>query len=150
MRILRQLFPRLDFRSMRRRHFTVEEANRTLPLVRRIVEDIVRSYTRWEERKREFEVVGGNRRAGEEDPHAERLEAELQSLARDIAGFVAELEELGVEFKDYDLGLVDFPGEIGGEPVYLCWRLGESSVQYWHPVEGGYSARQPLAAQPAR
>ena len=129
------------------RQFSVDEANRTLPLVRRIVQDIVRSYARWEDAKREFEIVGGNRRAGEWDPRAEGLERELQSLAQEIAGFVGELEELGVEFKGYDLGLVDFPAEIDGRPVYLCWRLGEPSVLYWHPLEGGYAARQPLAPQ---
>lgn len=131
------------------KHFTVESANRTLPLVRRIVEDIVRSYARWEDLRREFEIVGGNRRADEDDPRAERLERDLQALAEEIAGFIAELESLGVEFKGYELGLVDFPGEIGGEPVYLCWQLGEPSVQFWHPIEGGYAARQRLAPQTA-
>jgi hypothetical protein len=48
----------------------------------------------------------------------------------------------------FDAGLVDFPGEMDGRSVYLCWRLGESAVEYWHELEAGYAGRQPLVPQP--
>ena len=124
--------------------FTVEQANRTLPLVRKIAEDIVRTYGRWQERVREFEVVAGKLRADEVDPRAEALQTEAQALAAEITAFVAELEELGVEFKGFDLGLVDFPSEMNGRVVHLCWRLGEPAVQHWHEVGAGFAGRQPL------
>jgi hypothetical protein len=126
------------------KQFTVEQANRTLPLVRRIVEDIVSQYRRWQERVREFEVVSANSTAERPDARAEELQREAQLLAAEIEGFVGELTRLGVEFKGYDLGLVDFPAEVDGAPAYLCWRLGEPSVQFWHPIESGYAGRQPL------
>jgi hypothetical protein len=126
------------------KQFTVEQADRTLPLVRRIVEDIVAQYRRWQERVREFEVVTANSRADQPDARAEELQREAQTLAAEIDGYVAELAELGIEFKSYDLGLVDFPGEIEGRPIYLCWRLGEPSVLYWHERDGGYAGRRPL------
>jgi len=127
-----------------RASFTVEDANRTLPLVRRIVGDLVRDYWRWQEKIREFEEVAANRIVGEPNEHADRLEIEAQQLAREIDGYVAEIRELGVQMKGFDTGLVDFPGEIDGRPVLLCWQLGEESVQYWHEENAGFAGRRPL------
>ena len=124
--------------------YTVQEANRTLPLVRRIVDDIVRSYARWQAAVREFEIVAAGVRADHPDARAIELQTEAQRLAAEIAGFVRELEQLGVQFKGYDLGLVDFPSLMGNRTVYLCWRLGEPDVQYWHELDGGYAGRQPI------
>ena len=127
------------------KHFTVEQANRTLPLVRRIVADIVRAHERWRETVSAFELVSARVRAGNPDPEADRLQQDAGRLAEDIAACVRELEELGVEFKGYDLGLVDFPARAGDRDVYLCWRLGEPAVQYWHETSAGYAARRPIA-----
>jgi hypothetical protein len=128
-----------------RKQFTVEQANNALPLVRRIVEDIVAQYRRWQDRVREFEVASMHSTPDRPDARAAELERELQALATQIAGFEAELDELGVEMKGYDMGLVDFPTEVGGRPAYLCWRLGEPSVQFWHDPEAGFAGRQPIA-----
>lgn len=124
--------------------FTVEQATQTLPLVRRIVEDVVLSVARWQERVREFELVSATVSASAPDPRATELERETSVLAAEVDRFVAELTALGIEMKDYAMGLVDFPSERDGRPVYLCWRLGEPSVQYWHEVDAGYSGRRPL------
>jgi len=123
-------------------HFTVDQANRALPLVRRIVEDIVRGYAEW--RVHEFEAAAALSQADVPDPRADALQREAQRLAADIDGCVRELTALGVEFKGFDLGLVDFPGEVDGRPAYLCWRLGEPAVQHWHARDAGYASRQPL------
>lgn len=124
--------------------FTVEDANRTLPLVSRIVQDIVTQYAKWQERVDEFAIMTAGARAEKPDPRAEALQREVQSLAAEIEGYVKELERLGIEFKGFDTGLVDFPGEIDGRPVYLCWQLGESSVQHWHEKDAGFAGRQQL------
>ncbi|HUF26464.1 MAG TPA: DUF2203 domain-containing protein [Gemmatimonadaceae bacterium] len=130
--------------------FSVEDANRTLPLVRRIVADIVSSYQRWQERVREFEAAGAGAGAGgraqRPSDAAVSINREVQFLAAEIAAYVEELTALGIEFKGYETGLVDFPGEIDGRPVYLCWQLGEESVQYWHARDAGFAGRQPLTA----
>jgi hypothetical protein len=128
-----------------RKVFTVEQANRTLPLVSRIVQDIVTQYARWQDRVREYEIAAASARMDRPNPNAEALQHEVQELAREIEGYVDELAELGVEFKGFDLGLVDFPGELGGRPVYLCWKLGEPAVEYWHERDAGYAGRQRLA-----
>ena len=129
---------------MTRRCFTVEQADRTLPLVRRIVQDIVDGYERWQALVRDFELATASSTAESPDADADRLQREAQRLAVDIEGFVGELEQLGVEFKGYEDGLVDFPSEANGRPIYLCWRLGEPAVQYWHEVNAGVAGRQSL------
>lgn len=129
-----------------RTKFTIEEANRTLPLLRRIVGDVVRDYWRWQEKVREYEEVAANRQLGEPNEDADRLEKETLELARDIEGYISEIKQLGVEMKGIDSGLVDFPAEVNGRPVLLCWQLGEESVQYWHEEDSGFAGRQPVAS----
>jgi hypothetical protein len=124
--------------------FTVDQANRTLPLVRRIVRDIVEAHSLWQGMVREFEVATAQSRADRPSVRAEELQRDAQRLAQDIQGFVDELRDLGVEFKGYDMGLVDFPCELDGRLVYLCWKLGEDAVKYWHEVDAGYAGRRPL------
>ena len=126
------------------RLFTVEQANRMLPLVRRIVEDIVQDYARWLEQVGVLEVVAAGRRGDASPNEAEKVEQDTLRLAADIERYVSELRELGVEFKGFDEGLVDFPTEIDGRRVYLCWKLGEESVEHWHDVEAGFSGRRKL------
>jgi hypothetical protein len=129
--------------------FTVESANRTLPLVRRIVEDLVRQYGRWQQRLTAFEIAAAGVESARTSETA-ALQREVQALAAEIEGYVEELASLGAEAKaPLDTGLVDFPGEIDGRPVYLCWRLGESSIQHWHELDAGFAGRQPLHSLPA-
>lgn len=128
--------------------FTVEEANRTLPLVSRIVDDLVRGHRSWEDKVREFELATVGSKPEHPDPIAELLQIEAQKLAVEIEGYIAELAELGVICKGMDTGLVDFPGERDGRQVYYCWKLGEPSVQFWHEVDAGFVGRhrlEPLA-----
>ena len=127
-----------------RRTFTVEQANLTLPYVRRVVEDIVRTYEQWQDRVREFEVVAASGPTPATSSLAESLQRDVQGLAADIDRYSAELEQVGARIEGYDRGRVDFPAEVEGRPVYLCWRLGEPSVQFWHEVDTGFDARRPL------
>jgi hypothetical protein len=125
--------------------FTVDHANRTLPLVRRIVEDIVREHRRWQEAIVELDLLVSGVRADLPDPRATTLEREIQAIAQDIDQFQGELESLGIQLKDRRIGLIDFPSEMDGRRVLLCWRLGEPAVQYWHDEHTGYAGRQPLS-----
>jgi hypothetical protein len=124
--------------------FSVEDANKTLPLVRRIVSDIVRDYLKWQDKVRQFEAAALLRTVDQPNEDADRLEHEAQQLARDIDGYMKEIGDLGVKVKGLDTGLVDFPGELNGESVLLCWQLGEESVRYWHYEDAGFAGRQPL------
>lgn len=125
--------------------FTVDQANRTLPLVRRIVEDVVREHQRWQEGIVELDLIGSVTRPEMPDPRIVALEQKIQGIARDIDAFQRELEALGIQLKDRRIGLIDFPSELDGRPMLLCWKLGEPSVQFWHDLDSGFAGRQPLS-----
>jgi hypothetical protein len=128
--------------------FTVDHANRTLPLVRRIVEDVVREHRRWQEAVLELDLRVSGVRADLPDLRAVSLEREIQAIAREIDRFESELESLGIQLKDRRIGLIDFPTELDGRRVLLCWRLGEPAVQFWHDEHAGYAGRKPLSPTP--
>lgn len=113
------------------RYFTLEEANKTLPLVKQIVMDILNS-------SREMRLI-----AEDLDGKIEENQ-QIQDLAEKITGFIKELEDLGCEYKDWNftVGLVDFPAILGGEEVYLCWRTDEDEISYYHQKNTGYEARK--------
>jgi hypothetical protein len=129
------------------RHFTPEEANEALAQVRPLVAKLVderRAHVEALERQEELESrIRGN---GGGIPPAELAEAaaEVGRHARELARSVDDIVALGVEVKDLDEGLVDFPALRGDETVLLCWQLGEDEVGYWHSQEDGYAGRRPL------
>ena len=113
--------------------FTPEEARKTLPLVNKIVKDILNT-------TREMRLL-----AEEIGPHAEDNE-EIKKMAVDVEGFMSELEEIGCFFKDWNfsIGLVDFPAVIDGEEVFLCWKSDEEDIEYYHGVDEGFAGRKLL------
>lgn len=124
--------------------WTPERANKALPLVKRITEDLVMSYRRWTELVERYELASLRSAATRVDPEAEVLARDVQQAAREVQEFLGELNELGVECKGMDQGLIDFPGERDGEPVYWCWMRGELEVAHWHPRDEGFAGRQPI------
>jgi hypothetical protein len=131
-----------------KKYFTVEEANRSLPLVRAIVTDIVAQFAVVNGlRQRLSGVLTGVRRSSG-DPYTEELaqsQSELDSEEAKLEGYIDELTRLGVELKGPD-GLCDFYSLMDGREVYLCWRLGEPEVLHWHELNAGVAGRQPLTA----
>jgi hypothetical protein len=127
--------------------YTVEQATRTLPLVRKIVEDIVEQHRRSREAILELDLVASTARDDDPPDRAEVLKRKVQSLARERDAYQRELDDLGILLTDPRLGLVDFPSEMNGRRVLLCWRLGEPEVQYWHEVDAGFAGRQPLTPE---
>ena len=125
--------------------FTVDQANRTLPLVRRIVGDVVREHRLRGEKVVERDLLAAG--AGHELAAARlaALDREIQAIGREIEGFERELRALGIQLKDPRIGLVDFPSNIDGRRVLLCWHLGETSVQFWHDENSGFAGRRPLS-----
>jgi hypothetical protein len=129
------------------RHFTPEEANAALAEVRPLVEQMVvhrRAHVAALARQEELE--GHIRGNGGGIPPAELAEtaAEVDREARELAAAVDAVVELGVQVKDVDAGLVDFPALHGGQTVLLCWRLGEDDVAHWHTIEDGFAGRRRL------
>jgi hypothetical protein len=130
------------------RYFTPEEASELLPQVRVAAETLVehrRALVEATTKRAELATrIAGN--GGDFDPQEPReLEEELEREAEAVARAVSSLEELGVQVKDLDHGLVDFPAlRANGEEVLLCWRVGEDEIGYWHGLEEGFAGRKPL------
>jgi hypothetical protein len=109
-------------RNLREICYTPESANKTLPDVREIVERIV-------ELKKEIDQLAGTKRS----EHIDELSLQI-----------SKLNERGIELKDLDIGLVDFPAKRFDEQVCLCWKLGEPEVLYWHDLKSGFRGRRLL------
>ncbi|MFI5457000.1 MAG: DUF2203 domain-containing protein [Isosphaerales bacterium] len=132
----------------KRKYFTAEEANKALPLVRMIVGDIVRQDRVVEDLQQRLSMLTKERRRPANDLYAEELaqsQAELDAEEVKLRTYIDELKRLGVELKGSD-GLCDFYSLRDGREVFLCWRLGEPEVSYWHDLDAGVAGRQPLAA----
>lgn len=113
------------------KYFTPDEANKTLPLVKKIVKDIL-DYS--------FELKTISDSLGGEIEN----DREAQNRISSIKGFMAELEEIGCAYKDWNfsIGLVDFPSIIDDEEVYLCWKSDEEKIIYYHGINDGFRGRK--------
>ena len=120
------------------RRFTLAQANSSLPLVRRIVADIVKTHALASSRRDAVEAATGTRETAIAQQALEMAIERLEDL-------VDELEDVGAELKDYQTGLIDFIGRHEGRDVYLCWKLGEESIGYWHELDAGFAGRKPIA-----
>ncbi|HEV8686784.1 MAG TPA: DUF2203 domain-containing protein [Gaiellaceae bacterium] len=127
--------------------FTPDQANALLAEVRPLAERLVRHrrvLSRAQAaRTRIVSRIAGNGAgidAGELAELDERIGKELTGIAR----CVNAIHELGAVVKDPDEGLVDFPSRVDGREVYLCWKLGEDAIEYWHGIDEGFAGRKPL------
>jgi hypothetical protein len=134
--------------------YSEELANRALPLVRRIVDDLVKRYREWQDAVSRFEYATAKSMADAPDPEADGLQAEAERMAAEIDACVNELAELGVECRAFDIGLVIFPGERDGRPSRFVWRRGDVAVSEWRDYDAGSasangtSSSMPSRAQP--
>mgnify|MGYP001381288233 FL=1 len=127
------------------KYFTADEANRTLPLVRRIVSDITALYPEWRELVSRYELaVAQAKPEWGESPEQLELRTRIEDVARRITAFLAELEAVGCVFKGFQEGLVDFYGKLDGRDVFWCWKQGEERIGHWHEIEAGFTGRQPV------
>jgi hypothetical protein len=119
--------------------YTVERANRTLPYVRAVVADARATYAELEERSR----IRSELPASEED-RREELRREISERAGRLQDCRAELAAIDAELEDYERGLVDFPAELDGRPIQLCWEPDEETVAFWHELDEGCHERRPV------
>ena len=132
---------------MAERTFTPDEANAALAEVRPLVERMVAAKgeldlaeERRDEASRQISGNGG----GIQPRELASLHEEVEQAILELGKAIDAIQEVGVVVKDIDTGLVDFPSIRNGEPVLLCWRLGEDEVAFWHRLEDGVAGRQPL------
>jgi len=125
--------------SRPKRRFTLEQANSTLPLVSRIVADVVKVHKNATSQQAQIERMQQNSKTRND------AEKTLETTLERLNGLMDELASVGCELKDFQTGLVDFVGRHQGRDVYLCWKLGESKISYWHEIDAGAAGRQPIA-----
>lgn len=125
--------------------FSLQDAERTLPLVRRIVQDLTNEYPAWRAAVSRFELLTGGARAdwGETGELLAAREDVTRHADR-INRYLQELESVGCVFKGFDAGLVDFYSLREDRPIFLCWKLGEERITNWHEIDAGFSGRQPI------
>ena len=122
--------------------FTIEEANALLPSVRAILQRIQRLRRRLGTFRREAKLAAEGAELGGGGMEGGALYAIVLS---DFTTQMSELEGLGVQLKDFERGLVDFPSLRDGRVVLLCWQLGEGDeLEWWHDMETGFGGRTPL------
>ncbi|MCU1313009.1 MAG: hypothetical protein JWM54_766 [Acidobacteriaceae bacterium] len=128
--------------------FSLEEANALIPVVESLLDRAIGAKEEAERldgemqllRHRIFLAGGMTVDVGGVQRNRKETEAQLQT-AKDALG---EIGSIGVQVKDLDTGLLDFPTRVDGELVLLCWRRGETRIEYWHTLEAGFRGRQPL------
>lgn len=130
------------------RHFTVNEANTVLPQVAellRALRDLQGQARGKYEEMRDIREVGyrkdGNLIMMTDYQVAKR---EFDEVVQDANRVLAEIHEVGCRVTDVEVGLIDFPAVIGDQDVYLCWRIDEPAVGYYHGLDEGYAGRRPL------
>ncbi len=128
--------------------FTLDEAQSLLPVLesllkraidgKRIAEEVESDLSGLAQR---IHLAGGMR---VNSTMVAKQRAEMEDHLKRVRESIAEIDSIGVQVKDLDSGLLDFPCRLDDQVVLLCWRLGEPSIEHWHTLEAGFKGRQPL------
>jgi len=119
------------------KRFTLAEANRSLPLVKRIVADVMKMHDQVTALQVSLASAKGADLAS--------AQSKLDRAAEQLQSYVDELMAIGCQLKDFQLGLVDFIGRHQSRDVCLCWKMGEDSIGFWHELNTGITGRQPVS-----
>ncbi|HEY7735876.1 MAG TPA: DUF2203 domain-containing protein [Candidatus Limnocylindrales bacterium] len=139
------------------RFYDIDEANAQLPEVSSILsalrdqrEELIRLRDEALERSESVEATAGDtgRSSGAEsassDADTRVVRLRMQGIVDRMQAGVARLVELSVTLRDIETGLIDFPALVNGRPIWLCWRLGEGDIEWWHELSTGFSGRERL------
>jgi len=125
--------------------FTLDSANALLPQIRRLLGEILIFRSKMSEiTSSKLQIAAGNGHGLKSEEETQRDLASVVSSAIDIRSLVDAIEETGALVKDIDTGLVDFPSIREGRVVFLCWKMGEDKIRYWHETDAGFADRQEL------
>jgi hypothetical protein len=129
------------------RTFTLQEANALLAELRPVADrmvDLRRHHLEAIDRRDELAARIGSNGGGISASDVLELDAEIGQLEAALEAVIDRILEAGVQVKDIDTGLLDFPSLRDGEVVLLCWRAGEGEIEYWHGVDEGFAGRKPV------
>jgi hypothetical protein len=130
------------------RTFTLDEAQTLLPVLESLLRTAIDSKKLMEEVDGEMQALsqrifinGGTHVDVVATARRKAQRAKAEQRAKDA---LAEIDSIGVQVKDLDIGLLDFPCEVEGEVILLCWKMGESSITHWHGMTEGFAGRKPI------
>jgi hypothetical protein len=130
------------------RTFTLDEAQMLLPILESLLKQAINGKRLIEDVDNEFQETahrvflnGGTRL---NVVHLARRKAEREKSIRRVKDALAEIDATGVQVKDLDIGLLDFPCKVDGDILLLCWKLGESAITHWHGTNEGFAARKAI------
>ena len=134
--------------TMPERTFTLEEALSLLPVIESLLRRAMDGKKLIESVDEEFQELAHRvfLRGGllVNVVHMARRKAEREKAIPRVKDAVAEIDATGVQVKDLDIGLLDFPCEVEGRVVLLCWKMGENSITHWHSTNEGFAGRKPI------
>jgi hypothetical protein len=130
------------------RTFTLEEAHSLLPVLESLLKRAIEgrrsaqaAEANLNEVAQRIYFAGGMR---VDTAEVARQRSEMDSQLKLVRESIAEIDAIGVQVKDLEAGLLDFPCRVDDEVVLLCWRMGESTIEHWHTMESGFQGRQPV------
>ena len=133
---------------MSTRTFTLEEAQSLLPVLESLLRAAIKGKRLVEQVDAEMQetahkvfLKGGMLL---NVVHLARRKAEREKAVQRVKDALSEIDATGVQVKDLDMGLLDFPCQVDGEIILLCWKLGEKGISHWHGTEEGYAGRKPI------
>lgn len=128
------------------RYFTLREARAALPTVGRDIRDAVQAKGRYQEADKELQSLSQrilmNGGMAVDTRVAEAWKTQRDSGAQSLKTTLDRIEEMGILVKDLDVGLIDFPTLYRGKEVYLCWRMDEDDIDFWHGTQEGFAGRK--------
>jgi hypothetical protein len=126
------------------RLFTVDEANALLPTVIPLLTELKHDKEELDAARAELDGLSPAMRANGHGVAAAEIEQRIATLLERLTAGVRRITAMGIELKDLNQGLIDFPHKRGERVVFLCWHLGEGPLAYWHEIADGFAGRQPL------
>jgi hypothetical protein len=133
---------------MSTRTFTLDEAQDLVPVLESLLRTSIEGKKLMESVDAEFQEIGHrvclNGGMSLNVVHLARRKAEREKAIHRVKDAMSEIDAMGVQVKDLDVGLLDFPCEVDGEIVLLCWKLGESAITHWHGTNEGFASRKPV------
>ncbi len=136
------------------RTFNLDEAHSLLPVLESLLRSAISGKKLMEEVEAEMQALthriflnGGTHVDVVAVARRKAERAKAEQRAKDA---LAEIDSIGVQVKDIDIGLLDFPCVVDGRVVLLCWKMGETSITHWHSTEEGFAGRKPIDARIAR
>lgn len=127
------------------RYFGIDEANERVADVRPMLEQLRADREHIATVQRALERERETNGSAEHAEQLAELEDDIREVVRRMQSSVGQIDSWGITLRDISTGLIDFPALANGRPIWLCWRLGEDDIAWWHEVNQGYDSRQPLA-----